>query len=68
MTYDNIAPNWPNHWTLNKKTRNILIEHLGNDTMKWIGVIIPIETAPTEKGRAIYVDENELKKVQTRLN
>lgn len=54
----------PHKWTMNKKSRNILIDKFGNDTMKWVGKIIPIETAQTEKGRAIYVDVDELDKLE----
>ena len=54
----------PNKWTLNKKSRNALIDKFGADTIKWIGQEVPIETAQTEKGRAIYVDEVELAKIQ----
>jgi len=64
VTYDGIREGSPNQWSMNKKSRNALIDKFGNDTLKWVGKLIPIETATTEKGRAIYVDEIELKKVQ----
>lgn len=58
----------PYLWTMNKKSRNVLIEHFSDqhkpfDSIVLVGHTIPIETAPTEKGRAIYVDETELKKI-----
>ncbi len=52
----------PKFWTLNKKSRNSLVDKFGTDSTKWMSVKIPIETAPTEKGRAIYVDTDKLNK------
>ncbi len=52
----------PKFWTLNKKSTNALVDKFGTDSTKWMGVKIPIETAPTEKGRAIYVDIDKLNK------
>lgn len=63
VSYDSFKDGSPNTWTLNKKSRNALIDKLGNDTTKWIGFKVPIETAITEKGRAIYVDVEALKHV-----
>ncbi len=63
--YVGITDDSPDLWTLNKKSRNTLIDKLGNDTTKWIGRKIPIETAITEKGRAIYVDAEALSKQMT---
>lgn len=56
----------PYKWTLNKKSRNMLIDKYSIPGVKFntnvlIGKEIPIETAVTEKGRAIYVDEIKLK-------
>ena len=64
VTYDGQTQESPNKWTLNKRSRNALIDKFGPDTTKWIGNVVPIETSLTEKGRAIYVDEVELAKVQ----
>lgn len=52
----------PHSWTLNKKSTDALIDKFGTDSKKWMGSKIPIETAPTEKGRAIYVDTDKLNK------
>jgi hypothetical protein len=52
----------PFKWTLNKKSRNILVEYFGTNDADWVNKTVPIESAPTEKGRAIYVDEAKLKK------
>ena len=61
VSYDGFKKDNPNIWTLNKKSRNALIDKLGGNTTKWIGFKVPIETAITEKGRAIYVDIEALK-------
>ena len=63
VSYDGFSTGSPSTWTLNKKSRNALIDKLGNDTAKWIGFVVPIETAITEKGRAIYVDIPALTKL-----
>lgn len=52
----------PFKWTLNKKSRNILVDYFGTNSENWMNKTVPIESAPTEKGRAIYVDEARLKK------
>lgn len=62
VSYDGMKKDSPDNWSLNKKSRNALIDHFGPDTKDWIGFTIPIETAITEKGRAIYVDIVELQK------
>jgi hypothetical protein len=59
----------PFKWTLNKKSRNVLIEHFSVpgtkfDSVILVGQTIPVETGATEKGRAIYVDEARLKLIQ----
>ena len=54
----------PKFLTMNKTFRNAMVDKFGTDSKKWMGVQIPIETAPTEKGRAIYVDIDELNKVE----
>ena len=64
VSYDGQIKDGPDTWTLNKKSRNALIDKLGADTVKWIGFVVPVETAITEKGRAIYVDMVELGKIQ----
>jgi hypothetical protein len=63
VSYENFSTGSPSTWTLNKKSRNALIDKLGNDTAKWIGFNVPVETAITEKGRAIYVDIPALTKM-----
>jgi len=62
----------PHTWTLNKKSRNALIEKFSEpgkpfNSVVLIGQRIPIETAPTEKGRAIYVDELRLKAIKPQV-
>lgn len=64
VTYDGITEDSPRIWSMNKKSRNELIDKLGKDTEKWIGFTVPVETAPTEKGRAIYVDSVRLKSME----
>lgn len=59
----------PTTWTLNKKSRNVLIDHFSQPGVKFdsvilVGQTIPIESAPTEKGRAIYVDVEKLKLIK----
>lgn len=63
VSYDGFGTGSPSTWTLNKKSRNALIDKLGKDTEKWIGFVVPVETAITEKGRAIYVDIPALDKM-----
>jgi hypothetical protein len=65
VSYEGFNTGSPSTWTLNKKSRNALIDKLGNDTEKWIGFTVPVETAITEKGRAIYVDIPALQKLPT---
>lgn len=64
VSYDGNTETSPRTWSMNKKSRNELIDKLGTDTTKWIGFVVPIETAPTEKGRAIYVDSVRLQKME----
>lgn len=64
VTYKGQGKDDPNKWTMNQTSARVLAEHFrSDDSEKWHGKI-PIETAPTEKGRAIYVDKIELKKSQ----
>lgn len=64
IAYKNQGKDDPNTWTMNQTSARVLAEHFGSvDSDKWHGKI-PVETAPTEKGRAIYVDKVELKKKQ----
>jgi hypothetical protein len=62
VSYDNMVKDAPYIWSMNKTSRNVLIDFFGKDTKNWIGRIVPVETAVTEKGRAIHVDVVELKK------
>lgn len=64
VSYEGQTAKAPRTWTLNKKSRNILIDFFGDNTVNWINKIVPIETAQTEKGRAIYVDLTELQKIK----
>jgi len=64
VSYQGVTDDSPSTWSMNKKSRNALIDKFGNDTEKWIGKKVPIETSITEKGRAIYVDVTELNKAQ----
>ena len=63
-SYDGNTEDSPRTWSMNKKSRNDLIDKLGKNTEKWVGFVVPIETAPTEKGRAIYVDSVRLEKME----
>jgi len=51
------------YMTLNKTSRNALIDKYNGETSKMLNKRIPVETAKTEKGRAIYVDREELAKI-----
>jgi hypothetical protein len=62
VSYDNMNKESPTSWSMNKKSRNILIDQFGDNTKNWVNRIVPIETALTEKGRAIYVDTVEMAK------
>ena len=62
VSYDGMVKDSPDTWSMNKTSRNALIDFLGADTKNWVNRIIPIETAVTEKGRAIHVDVAEMKK------
>ena len=63
VNYDGFVKGNPYIWTLNKTSRNALIDKYGNDTAKLLNKKIPIETATTDKGRAIYVDKEALSKL-----
>jgi hypothetical protein len=69
VSYNGQGKEDPEMWGMNKKSRNIVIDHFSVpgekfDSVILVGQTIPIESAPTEKGRAIYVDEVRLKKIK----
>jgi len=64
VSYQGQGKDDPNTWTMNLTSAKVLADFFkSDDADKWKGKI-PIETAPTEKGRAIYVDKIELKRSQ----
>ena len=61
LTCDVVANNNTYRWSMNNTTKNVLIEKFEGETAKWIGMEIPIETAPSSNGkRAIFADKAKL--------
>ncbi len=55
-------------WTLNKQSKNTLIDKFGSDTVKMVGNTIPVLAEPYGRGKyTINVDKTELLKKQTVL-
>ncbi len=55
-------------WSMNKTSKNILIDKFGNDTIKMVGESIPVMAEPYGKNKfTINVDKNELNKKQTAI-
>ena len=55
-------------WTLNKQSKNTMIDRFGTDTVKMVNNIIPVLAEPYGRGKyTINVDKVELLKKQTVL-
>ncbi len=55
-------------WTLNKQSKNALIDRFGSDSLKMVGMQIPILPEPYGRGKyTINVDKTELNKKQSVL-
>ena len=55
-------------WTLNKQSKNAMIDKFGSDTVKMVNNIIPVLAEPYGRGKyTINVDKKELLKKQTVL-
>jgi len=52
----------PHIWTLNNTSARMLLKHFGKETKEWMGKKLPVEPSRTEKGYAIYIDQDALKK------
>ena len=51
-------------WTMNKTTRNLIVEVLGEDETQWIGKQIPIIVSSAQGGKpAVYPNEVEFRKL-----
>lgn len=55
-------------WTLNKQSKNTLIDKFGSDSIKMVGQQIPVIPEPYGRGKyTINVDKKELMKKQSVL-
>jgi hypothetical protein len=53
-------------WTLNKQSKNALIDKFGSDSLKMVGKQIPVMAEPYGRGKfTINVNRTELMKKQT---
>ena len=51
-------------WTMNKTSRNLIVEVLGEDETQWIGKQIPIIVSSAQGGKpAVYPNEVEFRKL-----
>ena len=55
-------------WSINKTSKNILIDHFGNDTVKMVGQSIPILVEPYGNNKyTINVDKEKIKQKQAAI-
>jgi len=57
VTYKGQGKEDPNIWTLNSKSRNIIIDAFGNDTDQWVNKPIPIGISGSGEMEHILCDQ-----------